>query len=114
MLLIEGEILHVITRRRFEEDVRRHFAGQVVEHEGGLVRLEGYAFVFDPARNEYVKRDQVRTRLIALGDAGNVINILPEETDLEALRYEQSEGKRLVLTDGNCCCLDVQEYGANR
>jgi hypothetical protein len=114
MLMTEGEIIHVVTRRRFEADVRRHFVGQVVEQSGDVARVEGYAFIFEPTRNEYIKRPQARIRLIALGDAGNVINILPEGTNLEALHYECTKNKRLVLTDDGECSLDVQEYGSNR
>lgn len=104
----------MIVRRRFADDVRRHFAGRVIAREGSLVRADGYTFVFESPRNEYVKRERVRTRIVAIGDVGNIVNILPANTDLERLHYEISARKRLVVTDGNECSLDIQECGANR
>jgi hypothetical protein len=38
-----GDKLHIITRRNFVDDLRRHFAGSVVAVSGGLIRLQGYA-----------------------------------------------------------------------
>ena len=50
-----GDKLHIITRRRFENDVRRHFVGEVTAIFGELQEIRGYAFVFEPGINVYRK-----------------------------------------------------------
>ena len=95
----EGEVLHVITRRKFASDVRQHFVGKVQAVAGWIVRLEGYAFVFDAGQGAFRKRPDVRLRLISLGDCGNVISVIPHGVKLSDLTYEMREDEGLVLTD---------------
>ena len=114
MILNEDEIIHIITRRRYADDVRRHFVGRVIEATDVSARVEGYAFVFDSNRNEYVKREHMRMRIIALADAGNIINVLPRSVELDDLKYAMSDRGKLVVTDGRSFSLDINECGANR
>lgn len=107
-----GEKVHVITRRLFKEDVRRHFAGTVTAAEGPLIRVEGYAFVFNPVTLDYVFRPEFRTRVFGIGDSNEVINVIPRASVLEHLRYELLDG-RLVMTDGDVVALDINEYNAS-
>lgn len=72
-----GEKVHVITRRLFKEDIRRHFAGTVTAIEGSLIRVEGYAFIFNPVMLDYVFRPEFRTRVFGIGDSNEVINVIP-------------------------------------
>lgn len=58
-----GEKLHIVTRRLFGDDLRRHFVGTCTAIDRSRARVEGYAFVFDPSRNEYQRRPERRTRL---------------------------------------------------
>ena len=109
-VLTVGEKVHVITRRVFEEDLRRHFAGECTAVGSSLARIVGYAFVFDPARNEYLKRPELRTRIFPLTDSGLIITVLPAEVDFEKLKYGMSNG-RLVLSDGSGYELDINEFG---
>jgi len=53
-----GDKLHIVTRRRFESDVRRHFAGEVTTVSGELQEIRGYAFVFEAGSNVYKKRSE--------------------------------------------------------
>jgi len=50
MIINKGEKLHVMRRRGFDGDLRRHFAGIVTESEDTTVRLQGYAFIYDETR----------------------------------------------------------------
>lgn len=110
--LIEvGEKLHIITRRMFENDLRRHFAGTVRAVAGDLVRVQGYTFVFNPNVQEYRRRPEMRTRIFALSDAQLIVNIIPAEADLERTLYVVRDG-RLVVSDGGTFSLDVNEFGA--
>jgi hypothetical protein len=114
MLINPGEKLHIIKRRLFETDVRRHFAGEVTSATENAVRLVGFAFVFDSARNEFVKRPELRTRIVALTSGSHIINILPQEVQIEALHYQLSPERHLVITDGKNFSLDINEFGMSR
>ena len=39
MIISIGEKLHILIRRRFEEDIRRHFAGVVSAAEGYIANI---------------------------------------------------------------------------
>jgi len=112
-VIANGEIVHIIERRRFDADVRRHFVGVVEQTDATIIRVVGYTFVFDPSLTRYVRASERRTRIIPLSASGLVINIAPSDTQLEAVRYEDREG-RLVVTDGGSFSLDINEFGPNR
>ena len=40
-----GDKVHIITRRLFEDDIRRHFVGEVTRVSGELQEVQGYTFV---------------------------------------------------------------------
>lgn len=61
-----GDKLHIITRRLFEADARRHFVGEVIGISGQLQEVRGYAFVFNRGTNEYKRRPELRTRIFSL------------------------------------------------
>lgn len=113
-MLSQGENLFVITRRLFENDLRRHFVGNVAASSDSMVRLNGYLFVYDPSNNVYVRRDPIRTRLFPLHDATLVINVLPRDIDLDAVCYRVNKCNHLVLTDGKKFQLDINEFGLFR
>jgi hypothetical protein len=109
-VLAVGECVHVITRRLFDQDPRRHFVGRVEAVSEGTARVRGHAFIFNSAHNEYEKRSGERVRVISLLDAGNVVNVLPEGARLDELHYAL-EDRKLVLTDGAGYSLDINEFG---
>ncbi len=114
MVLKEGEKVHVITRRLFDNDLRRHFLGTVQAVSEVAVRLEGYAFVLDPRTNQFTKRPERRIRVIGLADSGSIINVIPIHVDLDAVSYQISAENRTVLTDGKSFSLDINEFSATR
>ena len=114
MLVRVGEIVHVIIRRNFETDLRRHFIGRIADVEGTLARLEGFVFVFDSNAGQYTRRTDRRVKIIDLSDSMLIVNILPESADIEKTKYVQSGDRRLILTDGSSFSLDVNEFGANQ
>jgi hypothetical protein len=110
-ILKTGENIHVIHRRRFDKDIRRHFVGGVEAYEGGLVRATGYVFVVDELNEHlFAKRPDRRTKLIPLASGDVIVNVLPEDLDIEQVRYEL-DGRKLWLTDGNGWKMDVKEFG---
>jgi len=110
MILEQGDKLHVMTRRGFNEDLRRHFVGEVQAATETTARAEGYVFVFDVTVNEFVKRPEKRVRIFGLADSGHIINVLPRTVDIEAVHYGQSKDQRLVLTDDKSFSLDINEF----
>ncbi len=111
MVLQKGEKIHIIIRRRFEDDLRRHFIGEVLEVDGILVRTEGYVFVFDTVINQYIRRKDKRIRIVGLADSGNIINVLPANADLKNTKYVENKEQRLVVTDEKTFELDINEFG---
>jgi hypothetical protein len=108
-----GDKFHIITRRRFESDLRRHFAGEVVAVTGEHQMLRGYTFVFESGKNEFTKRPEIRTRLFDLGQEGFIVNKLPTQVDIPSLRYCVID-KHLVMTDDDTFVLDINEFGGAR
>jgi hypothetical protein len=110
-LLSPGEKIHVIHRRHFEKDARRHFVGEVECYETGLARAIGYVFVVDDLnKHMFVKRPERRTKLIAIGSGAVIVNVIPRDVDLERLHFELKE-RALYITDGKSWQMDVREFG---
>lgn len=107
-----GDKLHIMTRRLFPDDLRRHFAGEVIRVAGELCELNGYAFVFHPSSNEYQKRPKLRTRVFSLGDAIHIVNKLPRDLKVDELAYRIVDG-RLVVSDDSGFLLEINEFGSN-
>jgi hypothetical protein len=114
MLISEGEKIHVIARRNFDNDVRRHFVGEVRSVGAAAMRVEGYTFIFDQVNNYYIRQPDKRIRIIALADSGNIITVIPRDINLDALIYRHTQDNRVVMTDGSDYCLDINEFGPNR
>jgi len=114
MVLAKGEKIMVITRRRFENDLRRHFIGEVVDVSETIVRVKGYAFVFDLLLSEFVKDEGHLTRVYPLIDADLVYNVLPREVNIEQIRYTIKENQQHVVTDGYSFEINVSEFGLKK
>jgi len=107
-----GDKLHIITRRRFESDGRRHFVGEVTGISGELYKVQGYAFVLNAGTNEYERRPELRTRLFSLGQDGFIVNKIPREVSIASLEYRRDGVEnRLVVSDSKDFSLDINEFG---
>lgn len=111
MLLKKGDKIHVIERRRFPDDICRHFLGEVFEGAEDAVWAFGYAFVFDKSKNKFVRKPEVRNRIISLVDANNIVNLLPDHAKLPKATYKFTEDNLFVVTDDETFALDLSEYG---
>ena len=107
-----GEKVHIITRRTYKEDLRRHFAGVVLAVSDIAMRVQGYVFVFNPATLEYKRRPEVRTRVFPIADSGLITIVLPPSVNIDRLHYHTYDN-RLMITDGSGYTLDVNEFGSN-
>ena len=111
-IIQSGDKLHVITRRLFPDDLRRHFVGEVSKAIGHMCVLQGYAYIFHSSTNEYRRRPERRTRIFSLAEANHIVNMLPRELDLASLEYRTIDG-RLVVTDMKGFSLDINEFGSS-
>ena len=109
-VLAVGDKLHIMTRRLFADDVHPHFVGEISAVSGAFFKIHGYVFVFDSSTNSYLKHPAVRTRLFSLSDAGHIINVIPQEVDLDSLTYRVVD-KRLEVTNGAGFSLEINEFG---
>ena len=108
-IIARGEIIHVL--HRFDRELKRHFVGRVECWQDGVARVSGYVFVVDDSSTQiFVKRPDIRTKLVALCDGELLINILPAAVRLEDVHYETIE-HRLYLTDGKKWKMDLKEFG---
>lgn len=110
MILEPGEKVHIIERRYFADDLRRHLAGEVVECSEQAVRAKGYVWVFDTVRG-FVRKPEKRERILSLADR-LTINILPPEADLDVVKYVDAPQQRLVVTDDTTFSLEITEFSA--
>lgn len=99
----------IITRRLYSGDLRRHFVGIVERFAQGLLRVHGYAFVYDMKEGGYVRRKNPRDRLFPL-DNHIVVFILPDETEIGAIHYQVTGANGLVVTDGKGFQLEISEF----
>lgn len=109
MILRSGEKIHVIHRRLYEKDQHRHFIGTVEAYENGVARVIGHVYTVDTAKFQYVRRPEVRTRLISIISGDLLVNVIPPAVDLEKISYRQ-EKRSVRVTDGSDWHLDLSEF----
>ena len=105
MIINTGEYVHIIHRPLFPGDAQRHFVGTVESHEGTVIRVKGYLFALS-SNNQFVRREQLRTRLISLND-GVIVNILPARVRIDQISYTHRPNGDIHVTDGSDWHLDI-------
>lgn len=111
MLIEVGEKVHVMHRRVFETDLRRHFIGEVIAVSDMATRVRGYTFVFDRGKNTYYRLPERRCRIIPIVDASLIINIIPRMAKVDQAVYMLDKNGHIVVTDNETFSLDVNEFG---
>lgn len=112
MVVEIGEKIHVVYRSLYENSTRRHFVGKVVAVEGALCRVDGYAFIYDGRKTEFVKKNGLRTTIIDLAESGYVANIIDKDVNIEEIHYRYVTGEGLIATDDKQFVLNINEFGA--
>ena len=74
------------------------------------MRINGYGFVHNQTKGGWEKRVPQRRRVFPL-DNQVILVLLPVETDLESVRYEEA-GMQLFVTDGKHCKIEVSEFNS--
>lgn len=114
MLVEVEEKVHVVVRRAFETDLRRHFIGEIKVALGSIVRIEGFFMVLDKSKNIFTRQPGQRTTIMDLSSNGYWVNILPKEIDLAELKYAFNKNNKLTITDGKSYEMDINEFGSLR
>lgn len=114
MLIEIGEKVHVIIRRTFETDLRRHFIGEIMAVEGSCARVKGFFMVFDRNKNSFIKKLNPRLTILDLSSSGYWVNIIPRDVNIGDLIYPNDSNKNLILTDQKSFKLDINEFGVHR
>lgn len=105
-----GEKVHIITRRHFKEDIRRHFAGTVLAVSGALIRVEGYSFIVSAISSETRRLSGARTRLFGLTDSSYILNVLPPSVMIDRLQYQTVNGRLMMADSSSGFSLEVNEH----
>jgi len=113
MILEQGEKIHIVERRLFADDVRRHFIGEVLKCTERAVRAKGYVWVFDVVNAQYVRKSENRERIFALDDR-LIINVITPEANIEATAYVYDPQKGLLVTDRESFSLEITEFSPMR
>jgi hypothetical protein len=113
MILERGEKLHIVERRFFPDDVRRHFVGEVLNCTEWVIRLKGYTWAFDDLSGQFVRKPEKRERIISLLSR-LTINVIPPEVDLDAVKYVTDPHRGLAVTDERNFFLEITEFTAIR
>lgn len=112
MIVGKGEKLHVMYRSFYEKSARRHFVGEIVEVEGAICRLEGYAFIFDDRKSEFARKPDKRITIIDVAESGVISNVISPDVVIDEVRYRYVQDVGLVATDGKGFTLNINEFGA--
>lgn len=104
-----GEGVHLIEKRVFPGDVRRHFVGEIEACAEGALRVKGYLFVYDSSTSQFTRKPELRTRVVPL-DNRVIFNILPEAVPIEQIRYAHDAEGNLSIRDGRDFELDISEF----
>ena len=104
-----GDKVLIITRRMFSTDPRRHFAGTVERYDGVALRVSGYVFTFNTETSAFERRKSMRTRIFPL-DNHIILNVLPSDADVGAIRYVHGDNSELIASDGKNFRLELSEF----
>ncbi len=110
MILEVGMKVLAVHRRLFEGDHERFFVGVVDGFENGIARVTGYSWMRDPYQLTFVRKEDVRTKIISLTSGTVLLYQLASTVDLEALTLQcDPSGATLTLTDGRDFSMDLSE-----
>ena len=111
-LLQPGDVVFVVDRRLFEDDLRRHFVGTVefCTDTGFIAR--GYPFLHSSREGNFVRKNNPRTRLFSFFNE-QIINLLPKHCNVDKVEHVVTD-HGTILTDNDTFRIDVSEFGLRR
>ncbi len=109
MILKPNDKVLVVHRRLFETDRGRFFVGSVEEYEQGVARVTGFTFVRELLDGAFIRKDDRRTKVIAIASGTLLVYLLPAKFSVDDARIEVRETK-LVLTDSHGLEVNLSEH----
>ena len=109
MVLQEGDRLLVSHRRLFADDLPRFFVGIVDAYEHGVARVTGYSWVRDQVRGEILRKEDKRTKIVAIASGALIIYRLPVFVDIESLQIKRGPHREILLSDGDDFEMDLTD-----
>lgn len=109
--LTVGEKLHIVERRKFDNDPRRHFVGEVQFVSEHHLRVEGNQYVFNPSTGLFERIEPRRVRVFAI-DNQIGLTILPPDFDLATIAYKRVRNE-LQFCDGSGFMMELGDFGTH-
>lgn len=107
-MLKQQDLVLVCYRRLFANDENRFFLGQVDGYENGIVKLTGHSFLHDGMTGKMTEKSSLATKIMSISSGSLIVYLLPDNVDINALRFEQ-QSMKLTLVDDSGFCLDLTE-----
>ncbi|BCE00023.1 hypothetical protein [Marinicellulosiphila megalodicopiae] len=111
MIIEVGEKVHVMYRSLYEKSMRRHFIGTVTAAKDALCRIEGYVFIYDDKKTEFVRKPELRTTIMDLAESDYIVNLIDSNVIISDIRYKYAQGVGLVASDNKDFSLNINEFG---
>lgn len=108
MLMAADTKVLVVHRRLFSEDQGRFFVGVVDGYENGVAKVTGRTWSQDQY-GSFVKKDDLRTKIISLASGTLIVYQLPNSTSLASVQLRTDPEDRVILTDGKDLAMDLTE-----
>ena len=109
MVLKPGDKVLIVHRRLFEKDSVRFLLGAVEEYDAGIAKVTGFTFTRDKMTAHVQKKDDARTRIVAIGSGTVLVYLLTGDPQIDKLRFVQA-GSKIELVDGSGFKMDVTEH----
>ena len=110
-VLAIGEKVHIVERRKFETDLRRHFIGEVVYCSDHHIKASGFPYVYSPSSKIFEKVDPDRVRIFA-NDNHIAVTLLPPNFDLRNAVYKRIPYK-FLLCDADGFEMELDDFGTH-
>jgi hypothetical protein len=109
MILNPGDNLLIVHRRLFERDQSRFFIGVVEAYQDGMARVSGYSFARDNRGENFCRKPERYTKLVAIASGTLMTYLVPAELAIDRVRME-SKDAGLCLTDGASFSMNISEW----
>ena len=68
--------------------------------------MKGYLFALESRHNQFVRRKQLRTRIVSITDAA-IVNVLLAHVKIDSIIYSHLPNGDILVTDGTDWHLDI-------
>lgn len=110
MIIQASDKILVTNRRLFADDAPRLFLGVVDHFEDGLILVTGHSWVRDPVLGEFYRKEDLRTKILALGSGMIMVYQLPRGLNLDEIRIVTRDRHQSFLTDGKQFEMDITDH----